>query len=559
MIASTIVIPDQSTEARQREEQKNSPDRKASIVNRLLWLQSLLNRFGGLALGIVVVYTSIWSFAASRAKLLWFDELLGLAVANGHSVSDVVAGLKAKVDYSAPLYHIFAHFAVQAFGYSANSARLPAFVGISAMLIALYFIVSKRLAPIYGLLAVILVMCTPVTNYAWEGRPYGLVLGFAACALLAYQYLLDERRRPFALVAYSICCAGLVATHYFAILVIGAFLVGELVRFAEARKIDWPVLFATILPPAAVFLLLKDVIRAQMVYRPPTDIFAFSGGYDRFRFSTWVFCIAIGLIALCVWLQHNYPLELPTSLNVSFRTHELAVCGTLLLLPIVGAVFGRYVTHAYIARYFIAEVIGLSVLICYLFAAMSKRFPAVVILTIMAGGGLLLKEGLPQILRANPGSLMVSFVGDTKSPILFETANDYLQAYEYYPERRAQFWYAAQPEMAEKYKRDDLEDINLRALGIAHPAMQITTLEKFARENPSFVMIPKAPSQHVGWVSQCLFDAGAEMKVTTLTEGGVVRSEGNPWWQPIYLFKVTLPGDSAALLNGCQAAALPAS
>lgn len=124
---------------------------------------------------------------------------------------------------------------------------------------------------------------------------------------------------------------------------------------------------------------------------------------------------------------------------------------------------------------------------------------------------------------------------------------------------RAQFWYAAQPEMAEKYKRDDLEDINLRALGKSHPMMQITTLDKFAQANPSFVMIPKAPSQHVGWVSQCLFDADAEMKVTTLTEGGVVRSEGNPWWQPIYLFEVTLPGNSSALLNGCQAAAPPAS
>jgi hypothetical protein len=65
-------------------------------------------------------------------------------------------------------------------------------------------------------------------------------------------------------------------------------------------------------------------------------------------------------------------------------------------------------------------------------------------------------------------------------------------------------------------------------------------------------MIPKAPS-HVGWISQCLFDAGPEMKITTLTEGGVVRSEGTPLWQPIYLFKVTLPGNSAALLNGCQA------
>jgi hypothetical protein len=553
-----IAISPKPTEPRAEKSQKTTRDRRIIILNWLLRLQSQLNRLSGLAVGILLIYTSLWSFSASRAKLLWFDELLGLAVANGHSVSDVITALKAKVDYSAPLYHILAHFAIQTFGYSAASARLPAFFGICSMLIALYFIVSKRLAPIYGLLAVILVLCTPAKNYAWEGRPYGLVLGFTACALLAYQYLSDQRRRTFALAVYSICCAGLVATHYFAILVIGAFIVGELVRLSETRKIDWPVLIATVLSPAAVFILLNGVIRAQMVHRPATDIFAFSGGYDRFRFTTWAFCIAIGLIALCVWLQRTYPLEVPTILSSGFRTHELAVCGALLLLPIVGAVFGRYLTHAYIARYFISEVIGLSVLVCYVLAGISRRFPAVIILTIVAGTGVLLKEGLPEILRGKPGSLMVSFLDDTKSPILFETANDFLQAYQYYPERRAQFWYAAQPEMAEKFKRDDLEDINLRALGERLP-MQVTTLEKFARANPSFVMIPKASSQLVGWVSQCLFDAGAQMKVTTLTEGKVVRSEGTSWWQPIYLFKVTLPGNSGALLDGCQTATSPSS
>ena len=105
-----------------------------------------------------------------------------------------MSALKAQIDYSAPLYHIIDHFVIRALGYSAITARLPAFVGVFSLLIALYLFVSRRLSPIYGLLAAMLVLCTPARTYAWEGRPYGLVLGLAGVALLMYQRITDERR-----------------------------------------------------------------------------------------------------------------------------------------------------------------------------------------------------------------------------------------------------------------------------------------------------------------------------------------------------------------------------
>ena len=522
------------------------------VLDLLLTAQSQLDRFAGTALAALLVFLTLWTLRSSAGKLLWFDELLGLIVASQKSASTVVAALKARLDYSAPLYHVVDHFFVVALGPSATSARIPAFLGICTLCVCLYLFVSRRLSGIYGLLAVVLVLCTPAAFYAWEGRPYGLVMGFAGIALLMYQNITGNRRTLFSFLAYALACAGMVATHYFAILVIGAFLAGELVRYWQSRKIDWAAVLASVLPPLAVLAALSRVILAQRVHRPATSLLAFSGGYDRLRFGAWSIAFAIGLLALGVWLQGAEPRPAQTIPRKNFALHEIVVCWALLLLPLIGAVLGRYVTHAYIARYFMAEVIGISVLICILVSSFSERCAVAALLTLVAGTALILKEGVPAIMSPAPGKPMVSLWKDATTPILFETANDFLQASYYYPQRRSQFWYVAEPEIARKMGRDDLEDINLRALAAWTP-MQITSLDKFVRDTPSFVLIPKESNQHVGWVAECLFSSGADMKLATMSEGYVARSEGTILWQPDYLFKVTVPPSASQLVNGCHA------
>ena len=118
-----------------------------------------------------------------------------------------------------------------------------------------------------------------------------------------------------------------------AILVIGAFLCGELARYIEIKRIDWPVLIGSVIPPVAVLAMLSNVIRAQMVHRSRPSLLAFIAGYDRLRFDTWACCIAIGLVALAVWLQGTRTEDVGTLIASGFRNHELAVAGTLLILP----------------------------------------------------------------------------------------------------------------------------------------------------------------------------------------------------------------------------------
>jgi hypothetical protein len=523
----------------ERDRLKSTEGNRRRFFHWFLSVQVLLDRFSGVVFAGLLVFLMMWAVAASHAKLLWFDELLGLSIANLPTLGDMISALKAQIDYSAPLYHFLDHYTIRALGYSATSARLPAFAGVFSLLIALYLFVSRRLSPIYGLLAAMLVLCTPARTYAWEGRPYGLVLGLAGIALLMYQRITDERRGVAALIIYSCCCGGLIATHYMSILVIGAFLSGELVRYCENRKFDWPLLIGTVVPPAAVLFMLRNVIRAQIVHRARPSLLAFTAGYDRFRFDTWAFCIAIGFVALAVWLQGGEGKKAAATETPGLRNHELAVAGTLLLLPIVGAVFGRYLTHAYIARYFLCEVVGLSILICYALAAASKRCATIALAVVLAAGVLLLEQGTTAILYHQPGTAIGAEWQDKNDAILFESPSDFLQAYEYYPSRREQFWFAAEPEKALRFKRFDLDDRNMVSLALREP-MQVMTLQNVIRQIPNFILFPSS-DPNVGWVTNCLLNVGTDLKIAKIMEG------------PSYLFRVNVPVESVASIGACPA------
>lgn len=526
----------------EKEAAKVAFENQQPLLDYLISIQNVLDRYGIIALVMLLAFLTAWAFAASRAKLLWFDELLGLSIANASSLGGAVSQLKAGVDNSAPLYSLLDHLVIQFFGPSAIAARLPAFLGYCVLVVTLYLFVARRLSRLYGLVAALLSLCTGARSYAWEGRPYGLVLGFAGAALLMYQ-LTTERRRPAALIAYALCCGALVATHYIAILVVGAFLSGEVVRFLETKRVDWAVLTATIVPPVIVLIFLRSLIIAQLSHmenRGHTSLLAFTSVYDRFKFDSWAVAIAIGLVAWGAWLERNAP---PEVINVKpkMHNHELAAAGTLLLLPVIGAIISRYITRAYIPRYFISEIIGLIILVCYSVAAVSKRCIVAPLMIILASSVLLLKSGGYTILLspvANAPS--IAEVSDPPLPVLFESALDFLQVYEYYPTKRQQLWYAAEPSTALRTRGYAGDDIQMVALAQTRPMMQVTTLQNVIRKAPRLVVVPSGDS-NVGWVTKCLIAQGVDVKIAHPVRG------------PTYVFEINSSELAPVDTKACRA------
>lgn len=83
----------------------------------------------------------------------------------------------------------------------------------------MYFMAARRATPLYGSLAMIFVSIKAAFSYAFEARPYALVLSWQATQ--------EKRIRRLALPALALSLAAALAVPYNACLVALPLLVGE--------------------------------------------------------------------------------------------------------------------------------------------------------------------------------------------------------------------------------------------------------------------------------------------------------------------------------------------
>src|SRR6185369_10568255 len=108
------------------------------------------------------------------------------------------------MDGAPPLYPIFVSALLPVIRNEALAVRLPSTLGYGAMVVCLLAFCRRRLPASYAMGAVVLAS-SACLDYSFEGRSYGLGLGFAAGVLLCWQSAVDHRRRGLSLSLLAIC------------------------------------------------------------------------------------------------------------------------------------------------------------------------------------------------------------------------------------------------------------------------------------------------------------------------------------------------------------------
>src|ERR1035441_5946504 len=145
----------------------------------------------GLARAMVVVFvcvTAAVSLAWSHTKLLSQDEMYEFQTDSVRSLAELVHVQRTwPISLDPLLYHALSHEAMQAFGAGALAQRLPALAGFLLMQVCLFFFVRNLAGERAGAVAAAFPAMTATLYYSAEGRPYGLMLGLYALALLGWQ------------------------------------------------------------------------------------------------------------------------------------------------------------------------------------------------------------------------------------------------------------------------------------------------------------------------------------------------------------------------------------
>jgi hypothetical protein len=314
-------------------------------------------------------------------KRLWNDELFTFYIAQRPSFHEVWKALLTGAEQLPPLFFVITRAFIGVFGAGRLSLRLPEMLGFWLMSVSLFYVVGRRSSAVYGLVAMVFPMLTEAFSYAFEARPYGLVLGFSGLALLCWQNAAEGRRIALSHVCLLLSLAAAVSCHYYAVLTLVPLAIGECVRTVVRRRLDvwmWLALAGGLLP-LALFLPLIKAARAHAgtfwakaswmswfpFYRDllGTQMLTL-GSNTPGRIAPAVLALLVIPIITALYLSLRSS-ERASLQHVSrvFVPHEIAAIIGFIFIPIFAVVLAKTVTGAFTDRYVLSAIVGLTVLL----------------------------------------------------------------------------------------------------------------------------------------------------------------------------------------------------
>lgn len=304
-------------------------------------------------------------FACSIAKdlrlKLWNDELLTLYVAKQPDTAEIVKAIAEGCDGAPPLYAMMTHAILPLIRHDALAVRLPATIGFGCFLLCLLVFARRRLPAAHSLLASLLA-CNACLYYATEGRPYAVVLGCGAGALLCWQAAAEGRRRVLTIPLMAICLAAMIALHYYAVFFLAPLFLAEIVRTKASGRLDFMVLIA--MAPALLVLALHYPLIAaskpfQAHFWSPASWRLAEFFYLDYFWPMLGICAAIAVLVTGI-LPSRPPLGSVSQAGMPL--HEWVAVGALTLMPAVAVGVSKYTTHIFVERYTLWAVIGFALL-----------------------------------------------------------------------------------------------------------------------------------------------------------------------------------------------------
>ncbi len=484
-----------------------------------------------LGAGLVALYLLATASLAVRAQL-WNDELYTWYFAQLHTMGDVWDELSTGVEQIPPFYYVLTRSSLALFGDGELALRVPSILGFLLACACLFAVVARRTNAWYGLVGALVPLATATATYAWEARPYALVVGFAAAAVLGHQLRADGVRPRLAVLGLGLALALATAVHYYGVLVVIPIALAESVRASMRRELDWAVvaaLFAPIVPLAVSAPLVAEARRYAGAFWTEFDLGS-AGEFYVFLLRAEVFSPS----RLPTWLGIGFTaVLLGTALTVLLRRPrtaqtEVAAAVGFLLLPLVGVVVGELVTGAYVERYVIAAVIGPALLLPLALhrAAGGRRGAAVAAtLVLTLWFGVLFQywhrdAGVEIDRRERLVAFLEEHAPPDGTPIAVSHPHDYLELAHHAPSSLAtQLVRLSDPERALRYTGSRSTEDGLVVLAGFAPLRIVP----YREQSDPFLLLRTVRGDTRDWIDPALEDDGARLAVVARERGRRVQ------------------------------------
>jgi hypothetical protein len=281
---------------------------------------------------VTLFYTFVCCARSTRP--LWYDELVTYYIAKSPTRELFFSAL-ARIDMQPPLQAALTMLSLRVFGDSNLAARIPSIIAFWIASSCLYRFVGRKLGRFYGLAAMLALWSTEFFMYAFEARPYALVTAFLAVAMISWQHRAEGSARFRWLLGIAFGVAGLLTSHVFGSLALVPLGIAEIVSSIDRKKVDWKVWAAFFAPAPLLLFSIKTLNQygASAVIYPPAFQASILKAITFYRGVLFEgsFLLLIALAAGVLLSER----ALAPGARPGFSRAEIALCSTLLVVPIV--------------------------------------------------------------------------------------------------------------------------------------------------------------------------------------------------------------------------------
>jgi hypothetical protein len=335
----------------------------------------------------------------SRGRPLWHDELFTYYISQAPDLATLVHQTRT-LDLNPPLSFLLVRGALHAFHPSATVCRLPYMLGFILCMGCLYSFVSKKVGPLWGMAAALLLASGVAFPYALEARPYGLLLGFTALGFLGWQKATtpgENRALDFAFLLVG--GFGALLSHVFAIFAWCMLILAEAVRVYLSRRLDWKVVLALLLPLVAVVTYIPLIRVHGASYYPAEfqpDLYKLLKHYlELFRASEVVIAFTV-ILALLILGRSVFGVNGKLRLNAA----ELTALLGFLAIPAILVVYLMRSHAAFFPRYGIIAEFAAAALVPIFVAWLTRESRSVALIaSAFLYAALFFSSGISHVVR----------------------------------------------------------------------------------------------------------------------------------------------------------------
>ena len=379
----------------------------AAPADRALIAGTPVSRRGAVA-GTVILLTLLGAVIRLIVahQSLFADELSTYWISATHGLRGVMSlmygsGAIKHAEITPPGYFVAA-WATTRLGHTAMLLRLPSLIAGVLTIPLVYQLGVRTVGRRAGLIACAIAALSPfMIYYSTEARAYAVMMLLAAGSTLSLLVALDSARRRW-WVAYAVCSAGVMYTHYTGAFVLGAQLLWVLVWHPEARRpailanVGAAVLLAPWLPglindyrsPTTKILSLLSPFTAGAVW---TDVSHWALGYPYAKLATLSQLpglTALGLItagAACAVVGVIIGVRRERPPLAARDGRIMLILALVLATPVCEAVQSLVSTHTFGTRNLAASWIPTALAVGLLLSASGRRVRLVASALVLAG------------------------------------------------------------------------------------------------------------------------------------------------------------------------------